>query len=355
MYSLESPQIKFSGFLFPRGQNARDLRHPPILQKHEKIGPESLREERLMKTLTIASTLLFASSTAAAQSCYDMSPAHEARSLSTHMFGGNPSDGGIMIRRAYVTEYNETYRVPRWAAWHAEQSYRATPIRSEGSWGSFYRDTSVDDPVVTRDYTGLYYGADNFARGHIVPYFISGGDRDFDGALAAGQDRIERDDPYDACTVREVNYMTNITPQYHERFNGSPSGQGATPGLWYQLETIIRSEIDAGEEFHIIAGTIFGEDDVQLVGRDGDIGVPDEFFKIVVTQHGPVGFLFSHRRQLHPEACDLDAQLVECIVPISIVEAATGLDFFTAFPDEMEAALEAVDGQTAWSQTVSSP
>jgi DNA/RNA endonuclease G (NUC1) len=60
-----------------------------------------------------------------------------------------------------------------------------------------------------------------------------------------------------------------------------------------------------------------------------------------------VPFLFSHRRQLHLEACELNAQLVECIVPINDVEAATGLDFFTAFPDEIEAALEAVGGQTA--------
>ena len=212
----------------------------------------------------------------------------------------------------------------------------------------------MNDPVVTREYTGLYNGPDNFARGHIVPYFIAGGDRDFDGAFAAGPDGIERDDHYDACTVREVNYMTNITPQYHSRFNGSPPGQGATPGLWYQLETIIRSEIDAGEEFHIIAGTIFGEDDVQLVGRDGNIGVPDEFYKIVITQYGPVAFLFSHSRQLHPEACELEAQLVECIVPISVIEAATGLDFFTSLPDQLESDLEAIDGRTAWNSTTGS-
>ena len=92
-----------------------------------------------------------------------------------------------------------------------------------------------------------------------------------------------------------------------------------------------------------------------MVGRDSDIGVPDEFYKIVITQHGPIAFLFSHRRQLHPEACELDAQLVECIVLISVVEAATGLDFFNALPDEMEAALEAVDGRSAWSLTVGSP
>jgi len=304
-----------------------------------------------VQTLIIAFALLLVAGTADAQYCHDMSPAQEARSLSTHLFGGNPTDGDIMIRRAYVTEYNDTYRVPRWAAWHAEPSYRATPIRSEGSWGNFYRDTDVNDPVVTNDYTGLYNGPDNFARGHIVPYFISGGDRDFDGALAAGPDRIERDDPYDACTVREVNYMSNITPQYHARFNGSPNGENATPGLWYRLETIIRNEVDAGEEFHIIAGTVFGEHDVQLVGRDGDIGVPDEFFKIVITQHGPVGFLFSHRRQLHPEACPLESELIDCIVPIRAIEEATGLDFFNALPEQLETDLEGIDGRSAWSLT----
>ena len=269
-----------------------------------------------------------------------------------HVFGGIPSNGEVLIRRAYVSEYNATYRVPRWAAWHAERSYRATPIRSEGSWGSFYRDTEVPDPVVTRDYNGLYNSPDNFARGHLVPYFISGGDRDFDGSFAAGPDRIQRDDHFDACTVREVNYMSNISPQYHARFNGSPNGAGAVPGLWYQLETNVRSEVDAGEEFHIIAGTIFGDEGVQFVGPESNIGVPDEFFKIVITQHGPVGFLFVHRRQLNPEACPLDANLIDCIVPISVIERATGLNFFDDLPEELESELEAIDGQTAWSMTL---
>ena len=302
--------------------------------------------------ILLASLFALCLSQAAAQSCYSMSAAQKAHALQTHLYEGAPSTGALMVRRAYITEYNETYRVPRWVAWHASSDYRPTPRRSAGTWGSFYRDTDVPNPVVTRDYVGLYDGPDNFARGHLAPYFISGGDRNANGEIATLADGETRNDPYDACTVREINYMTNITPQYHRRFNGSPGGEDAIPGLWYQLETIVRERIDRGEEYHLIAGTLFAEHDVQLVGRDNDIGVPDEFFKIVVTNIGPVGFLFSHRRTINADACALDSALEACIIPIATIEAATGLDFFAQLPDGIEAEFEAIDGQTVWQDLI---
>ncbi len=144
--------------------------------------------------------------------------------------------------------------------------------------------------------------------------------------------------------------MSNIAPQYHYRFNGSG-------GLWYELETALRDLIDSQDaEFHVIAGTVFGAQDVQFVGpaNDQTIGVPDMFFKIVVTDAGPIGFLFTHRRQLIPEACPLEAELVDCIVPISVIENVSGLDFFSSL-GPTESGFETIDGLAAWQTVTGTP
>ena len=302
-----------------------------------------------MRSVLIALCLSALAGNAAADTCPILSPTEKAQLVEHHVFGGLPSEGDVLVRRGYVLSYDETHRVPRWAAWHASPDYRSIPDRNVSRWGSFHEDPDLTNPVEEDDYNGLYSSEDNFARGHIVPYYISGGDRDGDGQSASDAEGDDLADLDDACTVFEIMYMSNIAPQYHFDFNGSG-------GLWYELETELREFIDRGAQFHIIAGTTFGEDDIQYVGPEDDrtIGVPDMFFKIVVTDQGPVGFLFAHRRQLVPEACPLEAELADCIVPIVSIEAATGLDFFAGLA-QLEDELEAIDGQVVWQTLTSTP
>src|SRR3546814_17228692 len=76
---------------------------------------------------------------------------------------------------------------------------------------------------------------------------ISGGDRNNNGKSAAKTTKGHpADDIEDACTVFEFNYMSNIAPQLHSRFNGSG-------GLWYKLETRIRERVAGkGKSVHKI-------------------------------------------------------------------------------------------------------
>ena len=303
-----------------------------------------------MRGLLIVLCLSALSEPAAAEDCPALSSVSRAQLIERHVLGGLPSEDNVLVRRGYVLSYDEAHRVPRWAAWHASPDYRPTPDRNVSRWGSFHSDQDLLDPVEYGDYAGLYRSQDNFARGHIVPFYIAGGDRDGDGLTAADAEGDTIVDLDDACTVFEIMYMSNIAPQYHYDFNGSG-------GLWCELETTLRSRIDDhDEQFHVIAGTIFGEDNIQYVGPEGDqtIGVPDMFFKIVVTEEGPVGFLFSHRRQLVPEACPLEAVLIDCIVPISVIEAAAGLNFFHGLA-QLESDLEQMDGRAVWSSLAAVP
>jgi endonuclease G, mitochondrial len=188
--------------------------------------------------------------------------------------------------------------------------------------------------VQDADYLGIYDNGRGYARGHLAPFFISGGDRNGDGEKAAK-------DYFDACTVFEINFMSNIAPQFHNRFNGSP-------GLWYRLETIERTRLmPSGRPFHVIAGTIFGPDP-ERVGPRGDIGVPDMFYRILVTEEGVVPFLFVHLRRLDPAGCELDAGLEACIVTIADIERLTGADFLHALGAEEEERLEIGDGPAIW-------
>jgi DNA/RNA endonuclease G (NUC1) len=236
----------------------------------------------------LVAVLLVTPIEAQAQDC-SLTSTQQMASRAEHLFGGQPAPGPVLVRRGYITQYDATHRVPRWTTWHATPAYLGTPSR-QGQWATFRTDPTIPNPVRTGDYNGV--GAINMARGHIVPYFMAGGDRDGDGLKAASNQNAVLD-LYDACTVYEVNYMSNIAPQFQTTFNGSG-------GLWYELEERIRLNIvggDFGGPVHIIAGTVFGEAPVERVGA-GNIPVPHMFFQILITPYGVVPFLFVHTAQI---------------------------------------------------------
>ena len=276
----------------------------------------------------------------------------EARTVLTrlHLPTAPPSQGIIAVRRAYVTEYDEDRRIPLWAAWFATKAFLDPPKRQETiagkkrntRWNTFHQDPGIVNPVDAADYTNT-----GFARGHIVPHYISGGDRDRDGKdaeveIAPG---LPVEDPDDACTVFEVNYMSNVTPQYQTGFNGSG-------GSWYKLETAIRLLIKRGFDFHIIAGPVFSAGPVTRIGPNSDITVPHSFFKIVVYKDVPIAFLFAH----HPTdetahcGCPHKSDPANCIVSVDQIEDATGLDFFGQLSIEEQVGLESRPNQSLWTK-----
>jgi len=287
---------------------------------------------KLAELVILCMALATGTTSAQAQQC-TLSSGEQARFESEHLFGGRPTSGPILVRRAYVTQYDSVHRVPKWVAWRAAQDIRATLTR-QGAWASFRTDPDIVYPVTDDDYDGIYDNGRGYARGHIAPYFISGGDRNSNGRHAV-------DDIFDACTVYEVNYMSNIAPQLHNRFNGSG-------GLWYKLETIERQQLmPRGLVLHIIAGTIFGSGPAHI-GPSGNVGIPDMFYRILVTDRGVVPFLFVHGRRLGSAGCELDAELESCIVPVKEIEDLTGSDFFSALDEGAEQALEGADGLANW-------
>jgi DNA/RNA endonuclease G (NUC1) len=239
----------------------------------------------------------------------------------------------------------------RWAAWRANREYRVTPPR-KGVLETFRSEPSITE-VSYSDYVGWYDSELNFARGHMVPYFISGGDRDNDGEYAVRDPSASKPfDEYDACAVFQVNSMANIVPQRHEGFNG-------IGGAWNLLETDIRHLVDDGWEFNVIAGTVFVGDDVEFIhpinnsSSGPEIAVPHGFFKIVV--HRPtssaVAFLYDHTRDI-PGGCKFRKKgrvwPSSCIVPIPRIEELTGLSFFGDLPSHQRRLLRETSSTRTW-------
>ena len=309
----------------------------------------------LCHTDTFASELTEFRARGCAATEWELSESDRTMLLGRHLVHGELSKGSVLVRRAYVTEYDAARRLPRWAAWYAAGEFRPPPKR-DGIWKNFHPDPQVPDPVVHGDYTHS-----GFSRGHIVPYYISGGDRNGNGKDAEcsvedqerGMDEdcltVERrpvQDPYDACTVFEVNYMSNITPQYQSGFNGSG-------GLWYELERIVRNAIDREEKaFNLVAGPVFSNDSVRKIGPHSDIHVPHSFFKVVIHDGMPLAFLFAHDREANGPGCPLHAELRDCVVSVDKVEMATGLDFFSELQETEQHSIESRRNLELWGKLI---
>lgn len=255
----------------------------------------------------------------------DLPPA-EAELVRHHVYGAPPACPRLLVRQGYVNCFDPARRVPQWVAFRVEPDYRRTPPRT-GRFQSFRTDTSLPDPVRTNDYTSSGY-----SRGHLAPYAVMGGDRDGDGQLAHLDP--ERSDPEDERTVLEANYMSNIAPQRGRAFNEAP-------GIWYRLERWIQDRlVDRHQKsLWVFAGTIFGPARFDAIGPRQDIEVPPLFYQVVVEHPDPalpprvLAFLFPHHQSAHGDPEDF-------LVSVDVIEALTGLDFFSDLPDDAEDPLE---------------
>jgi len=257
--------------------------------------------------------------------------------ISEHVFGGMPGNKNVYIRKGYILSYNPTTKTPDWVAYHIKPDYRNTPQR-KGKFATFRKDPDIPGEPSTSDYVGLLK-ARGYARGHLAPYGVMGGDRDGDGKYAVFNSNDSDKD--DELTVYQANYMTNIAPQHHKGFNGSP-------GLWWKLERWVQDELVESQqkEVWIFAGCIFGPGHHEKVTAK-KVWVPPMFYKIVIMKNAdsdlPVvlAFLFPHQRVTHGEIQDF-------LVSVNVIEAVSGEDFFRGLGLENETKLEDVDTWENW-------
>ena len=135
------------------------------------------------------------------------------------------------------------------------------------------------------------------------------------------------DSRWSGQAMKESFYMTNICPQ-HPNLNG---------GDWQELEKACRRWAMEGT-IYIVCGPILYKNPLYgTIGKEHRIRVPEAFFKVILAgvekgKPRAIGFIYKNTAGNNP----LDSY----VNSIDQVERITGLDFFSALPDEIENLIE---------------
>ena len=207
--------------------------------------------------------------------------------------------------RGFTSHFNPDLHIPNVVI------YELTVDEADGTlprYKNFITDDRVEGCATPDDYS--YSGYD---RGHMAP---------------AGDMKWDKD------AMRESFYMTNICPQ----------AKSLNTGAWNKLESRVREWAKRDSALIVASGPILG-DSMPTIG-DTKVAVPPRFFKILLASHAvpprAIAFIYDNARAT--------GSLEQHAVSVDVVEKATGIDFFSALPDEVEDAIEAQCDFRQWEQ-----
>ncbi len=214
----------------------------------------------------------------------------------------NPKTKEIILKHyGYTISYNPKEYIPNWVAWYIDDERLIDRESRKGR--DFEPDPllNADEAVSTREYVGS-----GWDRGHMCP---------------------AADNKWHWRAMDECFYMTNICPQHHNLNRGD----------WKELEEACRRWAEK-EPVYIVAGPIlYKKAKYGYIGKTHDIRVPDAFFKVVLSgirSNAPraIGFIYKNEAG--------NNKLDSYVNSIDQVERLTGIDFFPALPDDVEAQIE---------------
>ncbi|MFK7934633.1 MAG: DNA/RNA non-specific endonuclease [Saprospiraceae bacterium] len=218
------------------------------------------------------------------------------------------STTGQMVQHTYYTfSYNERHEQPEWVAYElTKKSIQEPNVRRTGD---FRRDPKVETGSADReDYRGSGYD-----RGHLAP---------------AG------DMAFNEQAMSESFFMSNMSPQSRQ-FNG---------GIWRELEELTRDWAYKFNKLYVVTGPMFDQPAKGSIG-DNKVSIPSQYYKVLLDLENPeqkgIAFVLDNQVNFEP--------LYKFAVPIDVVEARTGIDFFPELMDErLEAKLEGEANVDLW-------
>lgn len=218
------------------------------------------------------------------------------------------STPGVMLAyKGFDVFFNPEAHQPNYAAW---------VLRPENTDGPFSRkdvdfapDSRVDGCATLADYKGSGYD-----RGHMVP---------------------AADMKWDRRAMADCHYLTNMCPQLNS----------LNAGAWATVEKNARKWALKHGALVIVAGPVLTDRLTRTIGKS-QIPVPERFFKVILAPEAdpPMGIGF-----LMPNGF-VEGGAQATVVSIDQVEAATGFDFFSALPDDVENAVEASATLRHWNR-----
>lgn len=219
-----------------------------------------------------------------------------------------PQENTYLKRYAYRAWYSETMRIPLAVSWYLTGNHVSGSFKRKGV--AFHPDEEVKgSPVTTFDYMQSGY-----SRGHMCP---SG------------------DNKWNQRAQEESFLMTNICPQ-NSQLNG---------GDWNDLEMLCRTWAKRYDRVYIVCGPLLRGNTHKTIGRQRNrrITVPEAFYKVVLRmgqRPAAIGFIYENNSSIQP--------MHEAVCSVDEIEKLTGIDFFSALPDDLERRIEAVANLSDW-------
>ncbi|MDE7427551.1 MAG: DNA/RNA non-specific endonuclease [Muribaculaceae bacterium] len=234
-----------------------------------------------------------------------MSPKADA-SVLTNVIAPAGTPSVLLDYEGFTVSYNPQHRIPNYVSWEltaAEAASRAADRKNV----SFAADADVEGCPVPGDYR-----KSGFDRGHMAP---------------AGDMR------WSDKAMEQCHYMTNIAPQVNSLNTGS----------WKKLEEATRRWAAADSAVIVVCGPVLTDRLSRKIGAS-EVTVPERFFKVIMAPYAQppraIGFIFHNN--------NMPQSMQQAVRTVDQVEEITGLDFFSALPDEIENQIESTSSLTAW-------
>ena len=218
-----------------------------------------------------------------------------------------PSSGEQILRRtAYTVSYNKDLKLPNWVAWHLTAAHVGGKYGRKGI--KFREGEDVPEPRAT---DSDYYNS-GYDRGHMCP---------------------SADCKWSEEAQLESFLFTNACPQVH----------GLNAGDWNEIEQQCRRWAKEYGGLYIVSGPVlYKKSRNKKIGKN-KVTVPEAFFKVVLRMGDnpqAIGFVYKNEAGDNPKSSYVNT--------VDEVERITGLDFFTALPDDVEYRVESKADLRAW-------
>ena len=211
----------------------------------------------------------------------------------------------VIEREGYVLGYVEAWEQPAWVAYRLTKDEVMTRKANRS-------DAFIEDPEVkTGSAISFDYQGSGYDRGHLAP---------------AG------DMHWSAKTMLESFYMSNMSPQ-EPSFNR---------GVWSKLEKAVRRFAFSEGSVFVVTGPIMTADDTKTIGHN-KVRVPGFYYKVIYDETPPekmIAFILPNKGANKP--------VESFVVAVDDVEEATGLDFFSALPEDVQQRLESKSNPKDW-------
>ena len=223
---------------------------------------------------------------------------------------GKPGARGIFLcRKGYALAFDVNAKVPLWVVENLTRE--RSLIFDKGRRRPFTQDPDLPPGTSPRneDFRGGVYD-----KGHMAP---------------------AEDSDWDAEASRETFYLSNVAPMVGRKLNRT---------LWKRLEEEVRNWAQCSNQLYVVTGPVLPTNvaRAQRVGPSR-VAVPTHFYKVVYQPSTRRAAAF-----LVPNAEQTGKEFERFATSVDEVEKRTGLDFFAALPQTLEAEVEARVSSTPW-------